>query len=121
VKSTLLSRRDLEFLLFEWLRIEELTKPERFAEHSRETFSGVLELCEQLAIRYFAPHNKMSDAAEPSFDGTGVTVIPEVGAAFDAFARADLLSMVVDSERRSGGPQPQDGAARHHQHSAEFR
>ena len=44
MKSTLLSRRDLDFLLYEWLGVEELTKRERFAEHSRETFDAVLEL-----------------------------------------------------------------------------
>lgn len=98
MKSTLLSRRDLDFLLFEWLRVEELTKRERFAEHSRETFGDVLELCEQLATRYFAPHNKKSDAHEPTFDGTTVTIIPEVKEALDAFAAADLLGMAMDSE-----------------------
>jgi alkylation response protein AidB-like acyl-CoA dehydrogenase len=98
VKSTLLSRRDLDFLLFEWLRIDELTKRERFAEHSQETFAAVLDLCEQLATRYFAPHNKKSDAHEPTFDGTQVTVIPEVKEALNAFARADLMSMSMDSE-----------------------
>jgi alkylation response protein AidB-like acyl-CoA dehydrogenase len=97
VKSTLLSRRDLDFLLYEWLRVDELTKRERFAEHSRETFDGVLDLCEQLATRYFAPHNKKSDANEPTFDGERVTVIPEVKEALDAFARADLLSMAMDA------------------------
>jgi alkylation response protein AidB-like acyl-CoA dehydrogenase len=97
VKSTLLSRRDLDFLLYEWLRVDELTKRERFAEHSRETFDGVLDLCEQLATRYFAPHNKKSDANEPTFDGERVTVIPEVKEALDAFAKADLLSMAMDA------------------------
>jgi len=96
MKSTLLSRRDLDFLLYEWLRIDELTKCERFAEHSRETFDGVLDLCEQLATRYFAPHNKKSDANEPHFDGDKVTVIPEVKGAWDAFAQADLMSMSMD-------------------------
>jgi alkylation response protein AidB-like acyl-CoA dehydrogenase len=96
LKSTLLSRRDLDFLLFEWLQVEELTKRERFAEHSRETFDGVLDLCEQLATRYFAPHNKKSDAHEPHFDGTTVTVIPEVKEALDAFAQADLMAMGAD-------------------------
>ena len=98
MKSTLLSRRDLDFLLFEWLRVDELTKRERFAEHSAETFAGVLDLCEQLATRYFAPHNKTSDANEPSFDGTTVTTIPEVKEALDAFARADLIAMGMDAE-----------------------
>ena len=96
MKSNLLSRRDLDFLLFEWLRVDELTKRERFAEHSRETFAGVLDLCEQVATRYFAPHNKKGDADEPSFDGTTVTLIPEVKQAWDAFARSDLISMSMD-------------------------
>ena len=103
MKSTLLSRRDLDFLLYEWLRVDELTKRQRFADHSRETFDGVLDLCEQLATRYFAPHNKKGDANEPTFDGTRVTVIPEVKEALDAFAQADLLGMAADE--RVGGAQ----------------
>ena len=103
MKPTLLSRRDLDFLLYEWLRVDELTKRERFAEHSRETFDGVLDLCEQLATRYFAPHNKKSDAHEPSFDGSRVTIIPEVKEALTAFARADLISMGM--EQHLGGAQ----------------
>ena len=99
VKSNLLSRRDLDFLLYEWLRIDELTKRERFAQHSRETFDGALDLCEQLATRYFAPHNKKSDANEPSFDGDKVTLIGEVKEAWDAFARADLMGMSMNRPR----------------------
>jgi alkylation response protein AidB-like acyl-CoA dehydrogenase len=103
VKSMLSSRSDLDFLLYDWLRIDELTKRERFAEHSRETFDAVLELSEQLATRYFATHNKTSDANEPTFDGEKVTVIPEVKEAWDAFASADLIPMAMD--QRFGGAQ----------------
>ncbi len=98
MKSVLLSRRDVDFLLFDWLRVDELTRRERFAEHSRETFSEVLDLCEHLAERYFSPHNKTSDANEPTFDGEKVTVVPEVKEAIDAFAAADLISMSMDQE-----------------------
>ena len=98
MKSTLLSRRDLDFLLYEWLRVDELAKLERFADHSRETFDGVLDLSEQLASRYFAPHNKKSDANEPSFDGDKVTVIDDVKEALDAFAHADLIGMGMDQD-----------------------
>ena len=98
MKSTIMSRRDLDFLLYEWLRVEELTALDRFSEHSRETFDGVLDLTEQLATRYFAPHNKLSDANEPSFDGQTVTLIPEVKQAWDAFAAADLMAMRMDAE-----------------------
>ncbi|KMV18116.1 acyl-CoA dehydrogenase [Mycolicibacterium conceptionense] len=98
MKSTILSRRDLDFLLYEWLDVEKLTTLDRFGEHSRDTFDGVLDLCEQLATRYFAPHNKLSDANEPSFDGQAVTLIPEVKEAWDAFAAADLIAMGMDAE-----------------------
>ena len=98
MKSTILSRRDLDFLLYEWLDVEKLTTLDRFTEHSRETFDGVLDLCEQLATRYFAPHNKLSDANEPTFDGQTVTLIPDVKEAWDAFAAADLLAMGMDAE-----------------------
>ncbi len=103
MKSMLVSRSDLDFLLYDWLRIDELTKRDRFAEHSRETFDAVLELCEQLATRYFANHNKKSDANEPTFDGQHVTVIPEVQEALDAVAQADIIAMTMD--QRLGGAQ----------------
>lgn len=103
MQSVLLARRDMEFLLFEWLGVDELTKHERFAEHSRDTFEDLLDLCEQLAMRYFATHNKKSDINEPSFDGEKVTLIPEVKEAWTAFAKADLLGIAMD--RRFGGAQ----------------
>ena len=94
--SILLSRRDVDFLLFEWLDVENLTRRPRFSEHSRETFDGLLDLCQDLATRYFAPHNKKNDAHEPTFDGERVTLNPEVKQAVDAFAKADLLAMSMD-------------------------
>ena len=54
----LLSRRDLEFLLHEWLDVDSLTERPRYAEHSRETFDAVLDLAEQIATEHFAPHNR---------------------------------------------------------------
>jgi alkylation response protein AidB-like acyl-CoA dehydrogenase len=98
MKSTLLSRRDLDFLLFEWLHVQDLVKLPRFRDHSRETLSAVLDLSADLAERYFAPHNKKSDAAEPTFDGTKVTVIDDVKDALDAAAAAGLIGMSMDHE-----------------------
>src|SRR5438445_13138893 len=65
VASLLLSRRDLDFLLYEWLEVAALTERERFADHSRGTFDAVLDLAEHVATNDFAPHNKLSDAREP--------------------------------------------------------
>ncbi|MGW6730375.1 acyl-CoA dehydrogenase [Nocardia sp. NPDC055029] len=96
MRSTLISRRDLDFLLYEWLRVDDLTAAPRFAEHSKQTFDGFLELCEDIATRYFAPHNKRNDSNEPTFDGTTVTMIPEVGAAVEAFTKANLIGAGMD-------------------------
>ena len=94
--SLLLSRRDLDFLLYEWLDAELLTKRARYADHSRETFDGVLDLSEQIATRHFQPHNKKSDANEPTFDGERVTIIPEVKAALDVLGQSGLVSGGMD-------------------------
>src|SRR4051794_27137120 len=96
--SLLLSRRDLDFLLYEWLDVELLAKRPRFADHSRETFDAVLDLSEQIATRHFATHNKKADAQEPTFDGERVTMIPEVAEALQVFADAGLTGSAFDYE-----------------------
>jgi butyryl-CoA dehydrogenase len=96
--SLLLNRRDLDFLLYEWLDVELLTKRARYADHSRETFDAVLGLSEDMATRHFRPHNKKSDANEPTFDGTTVTLIPEIKAALDVFAQSGLIASSMDAE-----------------------
>jgi butyryl-CoA dehydrogenase len=96
--SLLLSRRDLDFLLHEWLDVESLTKRPRYADHSRETFDDVLDLAEQIATEHFAPHNRLSDAHEPVFDGQTVTLIPEIAQALEVFGEAGLLAGTLDEE-----------------------
>jgi alkylation response protein AidB-like acyl-CoA dehydrogenase len=96
VSSTLLSRRDLDFLLYEWLDVPRLTERPRYAEHSRETFDDVLDLSERVAREHFATHNKAADAAEPTFDGRRVHTIPQVKAALDVFAETGLLAASMD-------------------------
>ena len=96
--SLLLNRRDLEFLLYEWLDVETLTKRERHADHSRETFDDVLDLAERIATEHFATHNRKSDGEEPRFDGERVHLIPEIKAALDVFAEAGLLAGTLDED-----------------------
>lgn len=98
MSSLILSRRDLDFLLYEWLDVLSLTQRERFTEHNRETFDAVLDLCERLATDEFATHNKKSDQHEPEFDGISVSMIPEVGAALQAFCDAGLMAAGQDFE-----------------------
>jgi len=94
----LLSRRDLDFLLYDWLDAEGLTRRKRFAAHSRETFDGILDLCAEIAAERFAPHNRKADLNEPRFVDGRVEMIADVKDALDAVAQADLLSAAMDEE-----------------------
>ena len=42
-------RATVDFLLYDWLQAERLCQRERHAEHSRETFTAVLDLSEKIA------------------------------------------------------------------------
>ena len=44
MSSKLLSRRDLDFVLYELLDTDKLTQRPRFADHSRETFTAAMDL-----------------------------------------------------------------------------
>lgn len=98
-----MSRTDLSFLLYEWLRVEDLLTRERFVEHSRGTFDGILQLAEQVATEHFAPHNRVADLNEPTFDGTRVHTIPEVAPALKAYFRSGLPAAPLDAA--DGGDQ----------------
>ncbi len=95
--ASLLSRRDLDFQLYEVLDTEALCQRPRYAEHSLETFAAMLDTAEQLATRYFLPHWKAVDENEPSFDGTHVRLHPDVGPALRAFVEAGFLTAGHDA------------------------
>lgn len=94
-----LSRRDLDFMLYEWLDATALIERERYSEHSRETFDSILDLSEDIAVKRFAPHNKKADQNEPTMGADGkVEMIDEVGAALDEFSKAGFIAAQFDEE-----------------------
>ncbi|MBV6759068.1 acyl-CoA dehydrogenase [Rhodococcus opacus] len=97
MSSPILSRRDLDFLLYEWLDVAALTARPRFSEHSKDTFDAVIDLGADIATKRFRPHNKKSDTNEPMMrpDGT-VELIPEIKDALDAFGEAGLVAATFD-------------------------
>jgi alkylation response protein AidB-like acyl-CoA dehydrogenase len=105
LSSLLLSRRDLDFLLYEWLDVESLTNRPRYGAHSRYTFDAVLDLSEDVATTYFATHNKLSDAREPIFDEGRVQLVPQIMEALQAFTETGLMASSMD-ESIGGGQLP---------------
>jgi alkylation response protein AidB-like acyl-CoA dehydrogenase len=100
--SRILSRRDLDFMLYEWLDVERLTRAPRYAEHSREVFDSVLDLFEEIAEEHFAPINRLLDENEPTFDGAEVSQPAEARSALEVFARSGLTSSGMDTEIGGG-------------------
>ncbi|GAC1622819.1 MAG: acyl-CoA dehydrogenase [Nevskia sp.] len=90
--SQLVNRRDLDFLLYELLDAESLCGYEHFSIHDRSSFDQVIEAAHTLAEQKFLPHAAKADAHEPSFDGTRVQMIPEVGAALRAYVDGGFLA-----------------------------
>ena len=92
MQTKLINRRDLDFVLYELLDVEQLTTRPRFAEHGRETFDAAIDTALKIAAEHFAPHNRKADENEPTFDGSRVHMIPEVKAALKVFCEAGLMA-----------------------------
>ena len=87
-----------DFLLHDWLNVESLRTRSRFADHSRETFDAVLDMCEKLAAEKFAPFNRTADTEEPWFDGERVHLPESSHAAARAYAQSGMLAAAQDYE-----------------------
>jgi alkylation response protein AidB-like acyl-CoA dehydrogenase len=90
--TQIINRRDLDFLLYELLAVQSLTRAPRFADHSRGTFDAAIDAAMRIATEQFAPINRRLDLDEPSFDGERVRLIPEVGEALKSFADAGFIA-----------------------------
>jgi alkylation response protein AidB-like acyl-CoA dehydrogenase len=101
--NRLLSRRDLDFLLYEWLDVETLTERERYRDHDRDTFDALLEVAETLAVEVFAPINRLLDENEPVMDADGTVIQPaELAQALRAFNDTGLTASTFDEELGGG-------------------
>ena len=91
-------RTTLDFLLYEWLDVNQLQQRERFVDHSQETFDAVLDTCERIAREKYAPFNRLVDTEEPRFDGDKVILPQATHDAQKAYAESGMLSAAQDYE-----------------------
>jgi len=82
--DNLIVRRDRDFLLKDWLRID--------SQLDRETLDAFLDLSEDLAINQFLTHYKQSDREEPSLGPDGVHVCPPIGQALRKYAELGFFA-----------------------------
>lgn len=93
MSAQLLNRRDLDFLLHDWLKAEGLA--------DRDTVDAILDLSETLAAAHFLTHYKRSDVEEPRLEDGAVRICPAIGEALAEYAALGLFSAGF-SERQGG-------------------
>ncbi len=89
----LVDERDVKFVLYEQLRIEELCKAPLYEEFSRETFDMVFDQAEKLAEKEFYPANAPGDREGCRFDGGRVRVPAAFQQAYQRYCEGEWLAM----------------------------
>ena len=93
-------RATVDFYLNHWLDVTGLSARPRFADHSSDTFTQVLDTCEKIARDKFAPFNRLVDTEEPRVvsgpDGEKVILPQATQDAWDAYAASGMLSAAQD-------------------------
>jgi alkylation response protein AidB-like acyl-CoA dehydrogenase len=74
--ASVVDERDVKFVLYEHLNIEQLTKTAKYAEYSKELFDMVLEQSWKLANQEMAPVNRKGDQEGCLWD-QGTVKVPE--------------------------------------------
>lgn len=97
--TDILSRRDIDFLLNEWLGVGLLADRDRFQGQSQEEWSEILVLAEQVAASHFQSHNRKADLNEPAIGADGkVKLIPEVAEAMAVLRETGLITAAMPEQ-----------------------
>ncbi|MBW2702613.1 MAG: acyl-CoA dehydrogenase [Deltaproteobacteria bacterium] len=91
-------KRDIEFCLFEYLKMEDLFKTEKYADFDREAIEMVLDLTIKLATDKIAPLNIVMDREGIGFDKGKVTTPEGYKEAYQALCDAGLVAAAHNPE-----------------------
>ena len=90
--STIVNRRDLDFIMYETLKLDDILGRERFSDYDRESVGAILDLSQSIAEDKFQPFAGYLDQNEPQYVDGKVEMVPEVKAALDAYREAGLFA-----------------------------
>jgi len=88
--------RDIRFVLYEQLGIENLCAAEKFQDHSRETFDMIIDTAEKLAVNEFAPVNHDGDEVGCVWEDGHVKVPASFHAPFLKYCEGGWMSLSED-------------------------
>ncbi|MBN9887159.1 acyl-CoA dehydrogenase [Salipiger abyssi] len=89
-------RRELDFLLFDWLKVDELADSEAFSGQDRDDWSAFLDLSQAISANEFLPCYKATDRDEPLLENGTVRVQEDLRKALAVYLEAGLHLASVD-------------------------
>ena len=98
--NPIIDSRDVRFILFEILKVDQLNKYPKFADFDKDTFEEVISLAEKIAVGKVYPVNQESDKTHAQYiPATKEVIIPEgFRAGLDAYYEAGFIGIASDPE-----------------------
>jgi alkylation response protein AidB-like acyl-CoA dehydrogenase len=94
----LADRRDVDFVLYEQLKVEDLSKHKRFADFNRKAVDLIVSEARNLAVKEILPTQVDGDRIGAQFGGGKVTMPPSFHKAWKALVDGEWLAMSDDPE-----------------------
>jgi alkylation response protein AidB-like acyl-CoA dehydrogenase len=91
-------RRDVDFVLYEQLQVEALSKHDLFAEFNKKTIDLIISEARNLAIKEILPTQEEGDRLGTRFENGRVTVPESFHKAWELFKEGEWLAMIEDPE-----------------------
>ena len=91
-------RRDVDFVLFEQLKVDELSKTEKFADFNKKTIDMVVTEARNLAIKEILPTQKIGDEEGCKFENGKVTVPECFHRIYDLIREGEWVAMPEEPE-----------------------
>jgi len=91
-------RRDVDFVLHEQLKVDELAQHERFAEFNRKAVDLIIAEARNLTVKEILPTQKEGDRQGARFENGRVSVPESFHKVWKAFKEGEWLAMTEDPE-----------------------
>jgi hypothetical protein len=96
--QSIADRRDIDFVLFEQFKAEELAKHDRFADFNRKSIDLIVSEARNLAVKEILPTEVDGDRIGAQFAGGAVTMPASFHKAWKALNEGEWLAMTEDPE-----------------------
>ena len=91
-------RRDVDFVLYEQLKADEMTRLEKYKDFNKKTFDMIITEARNFAIKELLPTNAEGDKEGLGFENSQVKVPQSFHRAYELFVEGEWTSLTEDPE-----------------------